>query len=73
MLYGVIAGKVLDASFILLSFMTGVMLGSLLTWLLTRIEVKPLHALILTWINLYVVTFLSNIVEAYFSPRSSAG
>ncbi|MEM4718982.1 MAG: hypothetical protein QW330_02885 [Nitrososphaerota archaeon] len=66
MLYGVIAGKVLDASFILLSLMTGVMLGSLLTWLLTRIGVKPLHALILTWINLYVVMFLSNIVEAYF-------
>jgi len=64
--YSLISGKMLSLTSLTSSLLTGITLGFIIAWLIGRMRLRRLHALLLIWIDLYVIMFFSNILEGYF-------
>jgi hypothetical protein len=62
----VLVGGLLNLVSCAMSLATGILLSLFFTWLVSKMMLQKLHIFALIWLNLFVIRFLSNYIEAYF-------
>jgi len=61
-----VTGESLSPTSYILSLIAGIILTLFFAWLISQMKLRKLHVFALIWLNLYVIRFLSNMIEGFF-------
>lgn len=64
--YRLLTGEAVSAYTIVLDASIAIILTYFMVWLVSKMVIKPLHAALLITLNLFVIRYLSNMIEGYF-------